>query len=239
VTFVLIHGAWHGGWCWVRVAEPLRKSGHRVFTPTQSGLGERSHLLSRQITIEVFVAEIVALLEAEDLSDVVLVGHSFGGISISGVADRVPHRIKHLVYLDAFIVSNGRTPFEMLAPDVVASRRRAAQESSGGLSLPVPEPRSLGVTDPTDAAWLRMNCTPHPLSTYESPVLLANEIGNGLPATYVAVTPPYRALAESRAYARNRSDWNYCEIVAGHDAMVTSPRSLVLLLERIGRGARI
>jgi pimeloyl-ACP methyl ester carboxylesterase len=236
VTFVLIHGAWHGGWCWARVAEPLRKSGHRVFTPTQSGLAERAHLLSRQITIEVFVAEIVALLEAEDLRDVVLVGHSFGGISVSGVADRVPHRLKHLVYLDAFIVSNGCTPFDMLTPEVVASRRRAAQESSDGLSLPVPEPKSLGVTEPKDVAWLRMNCTPHPLSTYESRVVLEHEIGNGLPATYVAVTPPYRALAESRAYARTRRDWDYAEIVAGHDAMVTSPRAVVLLLERIVRG---
>ncbi len=238
MTFVLIHGAWHGGWCWARVAEPLRRHGHRVYTPTQSGLGERAHLLSRQITLEVFVAEIVALLESEDLHDVVLVGHSFGGISVSGVADRVPQRLRHLVYLDAFLVSNGRTPFDMLTPEVVASRRRVAQESSGGLSLPVPEPRALGVTHPEDVAWLKANCTPHPLSTYESRVSLQHEIGNGLPATYVAVLPEYRALAESRGYARNRSDWTYREIVAGHDAMVTSPLKVVELLEGIARGGR-
>jgi pimeloyl-ACP methyl ester carboxylesterase len=197
--------------------------------------------LSRHITLDVFVADVVDLLESEDLRDVVLVGHSFGGISMSGAADRVPQRIRHLVYLDAFIVSHGQTPFDTLAPEVVASRRRVAQESSGGLSLPVPDPRALGVTRTEDAAWLRANCTPHPLSTYESRVVLQHEIGNGLPATYVAVTPAYRALADSRAYARQRSDWDYCEIVAGHDAMVTSPGAVVDVLERIAcedRGSR-
>jgi len=235
MNFVLIHGAWHGGWCWRRVAAPLRAAGHVVYTPTQTGLGERSHLLSREITLETFVADVVNVLVWEELADVVLVGHSFGGISISGAADRVPQRIRHLVYLDAFIVQSGQSPFDTLTPELADSRRRAAQEFSGGVSLPVPDPRSLGVTDDADAAWLRAHCTPHPLSTYETPVLLHHELGNGLPATYLAARPEYRALVDSRAYARSRADWDYREILAGHDAMVTSPELVVAELERVAR----
>src|SRR4030095_5416665 len=108
-TFVLVHGAWHGGWCWSRVASILRGRGHIVLTPTQTGVGERSHLLSRSIDLDVFVADIVNVLQWEDLKDVVLVGHSFGGHATSGTADRVPERISQIVYLDAWILENGQT----------------------------------------------------------------------------------------------------------------------------------
>ena len=96
-TFVLVHGAWHGGWCWSRVADRLRLAGHQVFTPTQTGLGERKHLLSREITLDTFTRDIANVIEAEELSNVVLVGHSFGGLAISGVADAMPDRLRHLV----------------------------------------------------------------------------------------------------------------------------------------------
>jgi len=230
MTYVLIHGAWHGGWCWSRVADPLRAAGHRVYTPTQTGLGERSHLLSREITLDTFVADVVNLLEWEDLHDVVLVGHSFGGISATGTADRVAKRIRHIVYLDALILNHGQSVFDTMAPGFVASRRRLSHETSGGLSVPVPNPASLGVASAADAAWLRAKCTPHPLSTYESPLLLGNPVGNGLPATYAAVTPEFPALADSRRYAQGRGDWRYVEIQAGHDAMVTSPQAVLEIL---------
>src|SRR3954452_9415811 len=123
-TYVLVHGAWGGGWQWAPVAERLRAQGHRVFTPTQTGLGERKHLLSRDITIDTFVEDIVNMLEAEDLRDVVLVGHSFGGISITGAADRVPDRIRHLVYLDALIVQGGQSVFDGMPAEIVAGRRK-------------------------------------------------------------------------------------------------------------------
>src|SRR5215831_8725724 len=100
-TFVLVHGAWHGGWCWTRVAERLRGAGHRVFTPTLTGLGDRAHLLSPQVGLDTFVQDIVATLEIEDLTDSILVGHSFAGATITGAADRVPERIAHLTYLAA------------------------------------------------------------------------------------------------------------------------------------------
>src|ERR1700712_5022755 len=137
-TFVLVHGAWHGGWCWSRVADRLRGAGHRVFTPTQTGLGERKHLLSKDITLDIFTSDIVNLIEAEELSDIILVGHSFGGNAISGTADAIPGKIRHLVYLDSLMVDAGKAPFDNLPPDVVAARRKAADETSGGLSLPTP-----------------------------------------------------------------------------------------------------
>ena len=229
-TFVLMHGAWHGGWCWSRVADPLRAAGHRVYTPTQTGLGERSHLLSRDITLDTFVADLINVLEWEDLNDAVLVGHSFGGIAISGAADRVPHRIRHLVYLDAIVPRDGMSFFGALPPDVMAARRKVAQDTSGGLSMPVPDVAAFGVTDPADVAWLTAKCTPHPISTFESSMTLKNPVGNGLPATYVAVTPEFAPTASSRALAKEQAGWRYVEIAAGHDAMVTSPGAFVDLL---------
>ena len=113
-TFVLLHGAWHGGWCWHDVAVLLRAQGHSVTAPTQTGLGERRHLLSGAITLETFVQDLVEHLEAEEIEDAILVGHSFGGMAISGAADRVPQRIRHLVYLDSMVLEDGQAFFDVL-----------------------------------------------------------------------------------------------------------------------------
>ena len=123
-TYVLVHGAWHGGWCWRAVADALRAKGHRVFTPTQTGLGERKHLLSREITLDTFVDDLTNLIEMEELQNIILVGHSFGGSPISGVADRMPDRIGHLVYLDSLVLEGGQSTFIIAwCRDVVAARR--------------------------------------------------------------------------------------------------------------------
>lgn len=135
MKFVLVHGVWHGGWCWKRVAEILRARGHIVATPTQTGLGERSHLLSPSITLSVFVDDIVNHIKWEDLTNVVLVGHSFGGAAITGAADAVSERIAKLVYLDAAIMKDGETWFSLLPKELVKERIQAAKESSGGLSV--------------------------------------------------------------------------------------------------------
>src|SRR5689334_9251064 len=134
-TYVLVHGAWHGGWCWRDVAQALRQVGHRVSTPTQTGLGERNHLLSKDITLDTFALDIVNHIEADELNDVILVGHSFAGTSISGVADRIPGRIRHLVYLDSVILENGQSPFSVLPADVVAARRKLVAEQGKGIFI--------------------------------------------------------------------------------------------------------
>ena len=230
-TFVLLHGAWHGGWCWERVASILRARGYRVTTPTQTGLGERSHLMSPDIDLEVFADDVVNHLLWEGLTGVTLVGHSFGGNSISGAAARVPDHIARLVYLDALVPVGGRAPFDDLPPGVVADRLREADESSGGLSIPAPPAAAFGVTDAEDAAWLEARLTPHPLGTFRSALDLGPDPANGLPAEYVlCVDPQYGNVEGSMNRARGLG-WPVREIATGHDAMVTAPAPLADLLD--------
>ena len=233
-TFVLLHGAFHGGWCWVRVADILRAAGHRVTTPTQTGLGERKHLMSKDITLETFVLDLVNHIESEDLSDVVLVGHSFGGMAITGAADRIPQRLRHLVYLDARVLEPGQTPLDVSIPKVREERIRTAQEFSGGLCVPPPKAESFGVPAGPDADWVDQHLTPHPMGTFTSTLALAHAIGNGLPCTYIACTEPLsEQLASSRVWARARPDWGWREIATGHDAMVSAPQELAGMLIEI------
>jgi pimeloyl-ACP methyl ester carboxylesterase len=230
-TFVLVHGAWHGGWCWERVAGPLRARGHRVTTPTQTGLGERFHLMSPDIDLEIFTADIVNHILFEDLSGIVLVGHSFAGNSISGAAEQVPERIKRLVYLDALVPESGRSPFDDLPPEMVAHRIRLAEESSAGLSVPPPPAAAFGVTDPWDAAWLERRLTPHPLRCFASTQEFRAAPGNGLPAEYILCNDPvYGPLEGARQRARDLG-WPVREIATGHDAMVTAPGALTDMLD--------
>lgn len=229
-TFLLVHGAWHGAWCWKKLTPLLESAGHRVLTCTQTGLAERSHLLSNTITLDTFVQDVVNLIRWEELNNLILVGHSFGGNAISGAADQVPGAIRHLVYLDALVLQNGQSPFSVVPKEVADHRRKLAMESSGGLSMPVPDASVFGVNDPADKAWLHARLTPHPVSVYEDTLTLSAAPGNGLPATYIAVTPHYAPTTSSRDYAKTRHDWNYIEMEAGHDAMVTSPDALAKIL---------
>ncbi len=192
------------------------------------------HLLTPEVDRDVFVTDIANVLIWEDLHDVVLVGHSFGGAVISGVADRMPERIRRLVYLDAMMLEHGQRPFDVLPPDVVAARTKAAQDSSGGLSMPVPPASAFGISDPAQAAWVEARMTPHPFATYTTPHTFRNPIGNGLPATYVVCTDPLYGPAEaSRAWVR-AAGWRMVEIATGHDAMVIAPDRLADLLDAEG-----
>ncbi len=232
--FVLLHGAFHGGWCWARVADALRAEGHRALTPTQTGLGERRHLLSSSVTLETFIADLVNVLAFEGLEDVVLVGHSFAGAVITGAADRVKERIRHLVYLDSTILENGEAPFDLLAPEIVAERTRRAQESSGGLSIPAPPAPAFGIPEGPDAEWVGRHLTPHPFATFTDRLRLANPPGNGLPRTYICCTDPiYGPLEVARQRVKGKAGWSWREIATGHDAMVTEPRGLARMLVEI------
>ncbi len=230
-TYVLVHGAWHGGWCWEKVATILRSRGHNVITPTQTGLGERAHLLSKSITLDTFVEDILNVIKYEDIKDIILVGHSFGGNAISGTADRMPERIKQLVYLDAVILENGQSVFGLLPKDVVEARTKAAQESSGGLTIPAPPPAAFGITDAAQAAWLAPRLTPHPFNTFTSPLKLGNKVGNGLPAYYVFCNDPvYGPLQASRDWVK-KNGMKMVEIKSGHDAMAIAPQALADMLD--------
>lgn len=236
MTFVLIHGAWHGGWCWRDVAGRLRAAGHEVFAPTMTGLGERAHLLDAGTGLSTFIDDACAVIECEELTEVVLVGHSFGGLVISGVADRMKDRIAQLVYLDALVVENGQSGLGILPEAVQRERSRTIDEE--GLRMAIPTPDKFGVSDPAQAAWLLRRLSPHPLKAYTEPLCLRHPVGNGLPKTYIAVTDPwYAPLAAIRDRLRAREDWAWREIAGGHDAMVTSPAALADMLLDIAGGA--
>lgn len=234
-SFVLLHGAFHGAWCWRSVAARLRAAGHTVFTPTQTGLGERAHLLRADITLDTFVQDLVAVLETEELEDAVLVGHSFGGIALTGAAVRARARIRHLVYLDSLIPVSGETPLQGVTQEVAALRRQAAA-ASGGLSVPPPAPAFFGIPPGPAADWVHRRMTPHPFGAFDSAIDFDGPPGNGLPSTYVFCTDPvYEPLAPSRARARAVPGWVWRDFAASHDAMVTHPEATAELLMELGR----
>ena len=236
-TFVLIHGAWHGGWCWRRVAAVLRSAGHAVFAPTLTGFGERVHLIRPDLTLEDFATDIVNVISAEELNDIVLVGHSFGGNIVSAVADRVPERLKHLVYIDTLVLKNGESGFSQLDPAIVAQRIELAEKTSGGLTIPPPSPVAFGVSDPADTEWLRRQMTPLPLNCYRAPIDLKHPLGNGVKKTYIACTDPiYGPAVPTHEWVKSQADWRYLERSTGHDAMITSPEGLSEMLVRCAIG---
>ena len=237
-AWCMVHGSWCGGWFFDPVADRLRAASHRVFTPTQTGLGERNHLLSRDITLDTFVEDLVNVLEWEELHDVILVGHSAAGGPITGVVDRMPERIRHVVYLDAIILQDGQSLFSASPPEVVAARRKAAQEV-GGVSV-VPPPlagvSTLGLSDGPIADWFRRRATAQPIATYEAPLKLSNPaIGNGRPCTYVAFTnPAFPSPEPSRRWARTKPSWAWMELAAGHAAPIIVPDKVAEVLGSIG-----
>lgn len=231
-VFVLLHGMFHGAWCWSRVTPRLEALGHQAHTPVQTGVGERARELHPGITLQTFVDDLTTYLETHDLHNTVLVGHSFGGHAITGAADRVPHRVRHLVYLDAVFPISGTAPIDASLPEV-AAERRASAASTGNLSLPPAPPAYFGVPDGPDADWVRQHLTPHPFGTLTTAITFQGPPGNGLPATYIACTDPlYAPLAHARTAARAHPGWAWRELPTGHDAMVTTPGPLAdMLLE--------
>jgi len=228
---VLVHGAWHGGWCWRRVSDRLLAAGHRVFCPTLTGLGERAHLLSRDVNLTTHIQDVVALLEAEELSDVVLVGHSYGGIVITGVAARAKARLRQLVYLDSAVVEDGASWASIGLPEIVAERRKSAQQSSGGVSVPVPKAEVFGLLEPADIAWVQRRMTPQPFGGFDEVLRWGGPVGNGLPKVYVdCVEPAFAGLAPVKERYRGKPGWPFVELKTGHDAMVSAPEATAQLL---------
>jgi pimeloyl-ACP methyl ester carboxylesterase len=234
-TYVLVHGAYGGGWIWRDVAAGLRQQGHRVYTPTQTGLGERSHLLSRQITVDTHIEDVASLIALEDLRDIILVGHSYGGMAVTGVADRMTDRIRHIVYLDALIPENGDTAFTILPAGMAEARRKTALEQGAGVALPVPGPEAFPIPAGPAKDWFMQRLRPHPIGTYESPVRLMKPAGAGLPVTYVAYTNPALASIEpSRQRAKAKAGWQYRELAVPHDVEVPNPEKVVEVLAGVG-----
>lgn len=237
-TFVLVHGAFTGGWYWSRVRPLLQAAGHEVWTPTLTGAGERAHLLSRAVTLQTHITDIVNVLRYEELRDVVLVGHSYGGMVITGVADRAPERLSRLVYLDAAFPRSGQNAtggFAEGTGDVLDQMASGADDSSW-LLPPLPL-AAYGVTDPADIAWIGDRRTPHPLPTLNEPLRLTRD-DPGVPRVYVRCArreglvqvfgaDPLQPMYDNAVAA----GFALLSVDAGHDAMVIAPGQVAEALQ--------
>ena len=228
MVFVLIHGAWHGGWCW-RFLRPFLK-GHDVFAPSLTGLGERKHLARPDIDLDLHIDDVVSILEMEDLRDVILVGHSYGGMVVTGTADRAPERIRRIVYLDAFVPENGKCTLDYVVPER-AARMREEGERLGSVT---PPPVSLwGLTKREHIDFVRPREVRHPYPCFSQTIKLTNEAALArLPKTFVYCSSPATGSFD-RFAAKYRSDpsWKFFELKMGHDAMILMPERVAEILQ--------
>jgi len=240
-TYVLVHGGGHGGWCYQRVARVLRTAGHDVYTPTMTGLGERSHLLSPKIDLDLHIRDIVAVLHYEDLRDVILVGHSYGGMVITGVADRAADRIGRLVYLDAANPENGQSLVDVAGPVIEAVRPDGVVVDGIELVLqPSPEAGMLyGVTEPDDLAWMADRLTGHPWQCFEQKLELTNDAASQAIPRYHIVCTSTLATRDPDLIAKARAEGHLWDIDTGHDLMITEPEAVAELLVRVADDRRI
>jgi pimeloyl-ACP methyl ester carboxylesterase len=226
-TFVLVHGGWHGGWCWKKVTPLLRAAGHHVCTPTLTGLGERSHLLTPQVGLDTHIQDIVAVLEYEDFDKVVLVGHSYAGMVITGVAQRTAGRLAQLVYLDAFFPEQGKALQDYGPP---------LPTRDDGWRIPAPSPQMLGVTDEGDVAWMAARLGDQPLRTFMQPAEVGAGQAGSLRQSYVQCTRE-GPMAEAAERAKQQGVGHRELLNGGHETMVTQPEELVAaLLELVASG---
>lgn len=237
-TYVLIHGGWHGGWCWRELAPLLRTAGHEVYTPTLTGLGERVHLAHSAIDLDTHIQDVVNVLWYEDLDGVVLVGHSYGGMVLTGVAHRVPERLSHLVYLDAFVPRDGQCLLDLLPPERQQQFRDQARATGDGWRVPSLGVERFGVTDEEDVSWVGARLVDQPLQTFEQPVECVTATADALPRTYIYCTRSGLSFGPFAQRAQSEPGWRYRELGTGHDAMITVPQDLANLLLEVAGGTR-
>jgi len=229
-VFVLVHGAWSGGWKWRAVRPILRRAGHEVHTPTLTGLGERAHLARPDIDLEVHVQDVVGLMEMEDLREVVLVGHSYGGMVVTGAAERCPERIRRLVYLDAFVPENGKCALDYVLPERAAGFREQGERT--GYVEP-PPPSLWGVVNDEHVAFSRRRELRNPYRCFTQAVRRANSSAAALPKTFIYCSSPATGTFDQFA-AKYRSDpkWCFHDLKTGHDSMILVPGELAAILAR-------
>ncbi len=241
-NFVLVHGAWHGGWCWQPVQQALASQGHRVYAVTLTGVGERAHLLSTAITLETHIADVVGTLVAEELDDVVLAVHSYAGMLGTAVADRMGSQLRHLAYVDGVVPEPGESWSSTHAP-ATREARLAACQASEDFSIPPPDPAAFGLTGDSHA-WVQRRMTPQPGHTYSAPLAFDTGRVAAVPRTFIDCTrPPLATIDVSRQRVRDPGFWGgrwhggggsrVVEMVTGHDPMVSAPRELAEILGQL------
>ena len=228
ITFVLVHGAWHGGWAWRRVADRLRAGGHIVFTPTLTGLCERAHLLHPGIDASLHIADVLNVIRCERADDIVLVGHSYGGCVISGVAEALPDAIRSIVFLDAFIPDNGDSTLDLVQPAVQEVIRAAL--ARGETTVPVRDAAAFKVNE-KDRAWVDSLATPQPIGSMTEKLTLTGARERIAKKAYIRASG-YPNVSFEKAYARAKADpsWRTYEVPCGHDVMIDAPDRLTEIL---------
>lgn len=239
-TYVLVHGGGHGGWCYQRVARILRSAGHDVSTPTMTGLGERSHLVGPGVDLDMHIRDVTAVLHYEDLRDVILVGHSYGGMVVTGVADRAADRVGRLVYLDAASPVNNQSLVDVAGP-IIEAVRPAGRVVDGVELVLLPGPdagRMYGVTDPNDLAWMAERLTGHPWQCFEQRLRLRNEEQLWAIPQYHIVCTSTLASRDAGMMDEARAGGRLWDIDTGHDLMITQPEAVADALLQVAVGRR-
>jgi len=233
-TYVLVHGAWRGGWIWKRLRNMLQASGHDVFTPTLTGVGERCHLLSEQINLETHIADVMNVIQFEELTDVVLCGHSYGGCVVTGVADRAPERISALVYLDAFAPENGQSLHDTLPQQDRNAQLEGAGKFGEGWKVP-PIPAELFNVNVSDRDWLNRHSTPHPLECFQQAIKLTGAINQIKNVVYMLATG-WSPSPFPQFYEKSKTrGWKTVTFNCGHDVMLDRAEELCSELLAISR----
>lgn len=227
-TYVLVHGAWQGGWAWSRLAPLLEAKGHRVYAPTLTGLAERASLLTKDVNLSTHIEDVCRLIIAEDLEDIVLIGHSYGGMVVSGVADRMPEKVKSLVVLDGFVPEDGKAMREYWPASVMSYLDKEAS-ISGGVSVPPLPAQSLAIAT-ENRALVDANATPQPYGTFNEVIRLTGARDRIAKKTYIRATK-FRSHPFDGFVKRLQSlpDWHVAEIDSGHEPMIDDPRKLAEL----------
>ena len=231
-SFVLIHGAWHGGWCWQRVATALQAKGHKVYAPSLTGLADRSHLLSNSINLDTHIADIVNLFKWEDLRNAVLVAHSYGGWPVSGAIEQLLDRVSSIVYVDAFMPADGERGFDLTSQTFQQQLREAVAKGEAG--RPVPQGNAFRILDPKDVAWVAGKMTPQPVGVAMQPVKNTAAREKVARKTYIRA-PAYPQPSFDQYLARCKADsswrtYSFAPSEAGHDIMVDAPVKLAQIL---------
>ncbi|MCK9925830.1 alpha/beta hydrolase [Frankia sp. Mgl5] len=234
-TYVLVHGGGHGGWCYQPVGRLLRAAGHEVYAPTLTGVGERAHLASPKVDLDLHIQDVVAVLHYEDLRDVILVGHSYGGMVITGVADRAADRVGRIVYLDAANPVNGQSLVDVAGPIITVTRPHGQVVDGVELVL-LPAPGAgafYGVTDPADLAWMDDRLTGHPWRCFEQPLTLTNEAALWAIPQYHIVCTSTLATRDAELMEKARAAGRLWAVNTGHDLMITEPRAVADALHEV------
>ena len=230
-TFLLIHGAWFGGWIWKRVTPLLRAAGHEVLTPTLTGLGERAHLARPEVSLHTHVQDVLGVLAYEDVRGVVLVGWSYAGMVITAVAEQAADRLAHLVYLDASVPEDGQAALDLLDPATRAAREERVRTEGQGWQMLPPPVEQFGITAEADVRWVRPKLVAQPFKTYQEPMQLTNAAARALPRTYIYCTVgPWTSIFAPFARKAQAEGWRYRELATGHAAPVLEPQKLANLL---------